>query len=91
VAIRHEEFYIGMTHMSLDGLEMWLDLILKLIKMKIDGCIIKKIFLNEMEVKVSDQIPHTSLGSIITVCLLNEFGIFFFLKNIFHIIYFFFF
>jgi hypothetical protein len=49
--------------------------------MKTDSYIIKgvkKIFLNEMEVKVSDEIPGINLGSIIAVCVLNEFGIYFF-------------
>jgi hypothetical protein len=52
--------------------------------MKTDGYVIKgvkRVFLDEMEVKVSDQIPGTKLGSVIALCVLNELGIFFF-KNI---------
>jgi hypothetical protein len=85
VAIRHKDLYVGAIHISLDGIKTWLDLILKLIEMKVDGNIIegvKRVFYNEMEVKVSDQIPGTNLGSIIAVCVLNELGIFFVKKKI---------
>jgi hypothetical protein len=46
--------------------------------MRIDGLIIKRIFFNKMKVKVSDQIFNTNLGLITDMCVLNEFGIFFF-------------
>jgi hypothetical protein len=93
VAIKQEDLYVGAIDMSLDGIETWLDLILKLIKMKTDDYIItgvKKILLNEIEVKVSNQIPSKSIGSIIAVCVLNELGIFFFKKNfLYNFLYFF--
>jgi hypothetical protein len=75
VAIKNEDTFVGAVCTSLDGIESWLDLILKLTEMKVRGKSIegvKKILLNETEVKVSDKIPNTNLDSIIAVCVLNE-------------------
>jgi hypothetical protein len=75
VVIKNEDTYVGAVYVSLVRVKTWLDLILKLIKMEIDYYIIKgvrKILLNEIEVKVSDKIPSAILGPIITVCVLKE-------------------
>jgi hypothetical protein len=84
VAIKNEDIYVGMVYVNLDGTKSWLDLIVKLIKMKVDDCYtikgVKKILLNEIEVKESNEIPNTNLDSITAVCVLNEFGVFFLKK-----------
>jgi hypothetical protein len=82
VIIKNEDIYVGVVYISLDGTKSWLDLILKLIKMKVDDCYtikgVRKILLNEIEVKESNEVPSTNLNSIMVVCVLNEFGVFFF-------------
>jgi hypothetical protein len=84
VAIKNEDIYVGAVYVSLDGMKSWLDLILKLIKMKIDDCYIikgvRKILVNGIEIKESNQIPNANLDSITAVCVLDELGVFFFFK-----------
>jgi hypothetical protein len=85
VAIKNEDIYVGVVYVSLDGTKSWLDLILKLITMKVDDCYtikgVRKILVNGIEIKESNQIPSANLDSITAVCVLNEFGVFF-LKEI---------
>jgi hypothetical protein len=86
VAIKNEDIYVGAVYVSLDGTKSWLDLILKLIKMKVDDCYIikgvRKLLVNGIEVKESNQIPNANLDSITAMCVLDEFGVVFFLKSI---------
>jgi hypothetical protein len=87
VVIKNEDTYVGAIHVNLSGIDTWLDLVLKLIKKRVDYYIVKgvkKILFNEIQVNVSDKITCANLGSIIAVCDLKEFGVFFFLnqKNI---------
>jgi hypothetical protein len=86
VAIKNEDIYVGAVYVSLDGTKSWLDLTLKLIKMKIDDCYIikgvRKILVDGIEVKESSEIPSANLDSITAVCVLDEFGVFFSFKSI---------
>jgi hypothetical protein len=80
VAIKNEDIYVGAVYVSLDGTKSWLDLTLKLIKMKIEDCYIikgvRKILVDAIEVKESSEIPSVNLDSITAVCVLDEFGVF---------------
>jgi hypothetical protein len=62
VAIKNEDIYVGAVYVSLDGTKSWLDLTLKLIKMKIDDCYIikgvRKILINGIEVKESNEVKR---------------------------------
>jgi hypothetical protein len=53
--------------------------------MKVDDSYIikgvKKILVNEIEIEESNEIPSTNLDSITAVCVLDEFGVFFFLNT----------
>jgi hypothetical protein len=55
VAIKNEDICIGAVYISLDGTKLWLDVILKLIKMKVDDCYIikgvREILVNGIEIK----------------------------------------
>jgi hypothetical protein len=52
-----------------------------MIKMKIDDCYIikgvRKILVNGIEIKESNQIPNANLDSITAVCVLDELGVIF--------------
>jgi hypothetical protein len=86
VAIKNEDIYVGAVYVSLDGTKSWLDLILKMIKMKVNDCYIikgvRKILVNGIEIKESNDIPSANLDSIIAVCVLDELGVFFLFKCI---------
>jgi tmRNA-binding protein len=84
VAIKNEDIYVGAVYVSLDGVKSWLDLILKLIKMKIDDCYIikgvRKLLVNGREIRESNEIPRVNLDSITAVCVLDELGMRFLFK-----------
>jgi hypothetical protein len=84
VGIKNEDIYVGAVNVSLDGTKSWLDVILKLIKMNVDDCYIikgvRKILVNGIEVKESNEFASTNLDSITAVCVLDELGVFFFLN-----------
>jgi hypothetical protein len=84
MAIKNEDIYIGAVYVNLDGTKSWLDLILKMIKMKVDDCYIikgvRKILVNGIEIKESNDIPSANLDSIIAVCVLDELGVRFLFK-----------
>jgi hypothetical protein len=66
-------------------MKLWLDVILKLIKMKFDDCYIikevKKILVNGIEIKKRNEIPCADLDSKTPVCVLYGLGVCFLLNT----------
>jgi hypothetical protein len=87
VAIKEEDTFAGEVNVSLDGIKTWLDLILKLITMKIGNSYVivgvRKIFVGEIEAKGGNDILETDLGSVVAVCILGGLGVFFIFEYIF--------
>jgi hypothetical protein len=70
----------GKVLVSLKGIEYWLELMTRLVGLKVRGKEINSvvsIFLGKIEVHQADQIPFKHLGLITAVCTLEQPGMFY--------------